>query len=272
MTVSLLGLVEVRRALAVAPLAGRKVQAVVALLALSVSRPVSDDRLIDEVWSDDQLANRTNSLQAQVSNLRRVLGREAVVRQGAGYVLAIEPEDVDVLRFELLVERSRRLMADGDGRTAAQGFRTALSLIRGPPLGELLDFGFVQEVLPRIEEARLAAHEGLVDAELASGRHAEQVGPLVELVAHHPLRDVEALAHADEGLGHVGGGGSCWFAAELHRFRGEALVATGRLDAATTAMHRAVDVARAQGATALERRAVASLARCSTVTTTSEGR
>ena len=83
---------------------------------------------------------------------------------------------------------------------------------------------------------------------------------------------VEALAHADEGLGRVGVGGSCWFAAELHRLRGEALLAAGRLDAATTAMRRAVDVAWAQGATALERRAAASLARCSTVTTTSEGR
>jgi adenylate cyclase len=82
----------------------------------------------------------------------------------------------------------------------------------------------------------------------------------------------EALAHADEGLGHVTAGRSCWFAAELHRLRGEALAAAGRLDAAATAINRAIDVARAQGARALEQRAAVSLARCATLATASEQR
>ncbi len=187
--VCLLGLVEARRSSVPVPVSGRKLQALLALLALSPSRPVSDGRLVDELWPDDTLSNPANSLQASVSQLRRLLGRDAVTRQGAGYALSIDADDVDALKFERLVERSRRLAREGDDRNAAQGFQSALALITGPPLGELVDFAFALEAITRFEELRLAAHEGLADADLACGRHAEQVAPLAELVRRHPLRE-----------------------------------------------------------------------------------
>jgi len=40
---------------------------------------VPDGRLIDELWGDDDLADPSNSLHAQISILRRALGRDLVV-------------------------------------------------------------------------------------------------------------------------------------------------------------------------------------------------
>lgn len=185
----LLGTVAARRASVPVPIPGRKLQAVLALLALSTPRPVSDWRLIDEVWGDESLSDPTNSLQAQISHLRRALGRDVVVRDGGGYALKVDVDDVDALRFERLIDRAQQRALEGDQRSAAQSYRSAISLVQAPPLGELIDFAFARDAAARFEELQLAAHEGLADAELASGRHAEQVLRLTELVRIHPFRE-----------------------------------------------------------------------------------
>ena len=187
--VFLLGNVGAHRASGPVSIPGLKLQALLALLALSAPGPVSDGRLIDELWGDEPLANPANSLQAQVAILRRVLGRDTVPRVGQGYALAVEADDVDSSRLVHLVERARQLAREGDQRSAAQSFHTAIGLVQGPPLGELSDFAFAREAAARLGEVILAAHEGLADAELAAGRHTEQIVPLTELVRLHPLRE-----------------------------------------------------------------------------------
>src|SRR5919108_2658598 len=68
-------------------------------------------------------------------------------------------------------------IASGDAKKAAQLLGAALQLWRGPPVVEWL------------EEARLAAVEERIDADLALGRHDRVVSELEELVAHHPFRE-----------------------------------------------------------------------------------
>jgi predicted ATPase/DNA-binding SARP family transcriptional activator len=185
--VSLLGPTEVDVGAGPIPIAGAKLQALLTLLALAAPRPVSDDRLIDELWGDDQPSKPANALQAQVSQLRRLLGRDAVVRTGSGYVLTVDASGVDATRLEQLVQEGRSASRHGEHRTAAEHFVSAVGLIRGPPLVDVLDHRFAHEAGPRLDELVISAHEGLVDAELASGRHAEMLGPLTELVRAHPL-------------------------------------------------------------------------------------
>ena len=84
---------------------GAKQRALLALLALHRGEPVSADRLIDVLWSDGQAAKPANALQAQIGQLRRTLGAGAIVTTEAGYALAVGPDDVDVVRFELLVAK-----------------------------------------------------------------------------------------------------------------------------------------------------------------------
>ena len=97
--VGLLGEVEVRSSGADVPIAGAKLKAIVALLALGSPHPVAAERLIDEVWDEDLPGNPANSLHAQISSLRRLLGRDAVERRGQGYLLAVGPDDVDAIRL-----------------------------------------------------------------------------------------------------------------------------------------------------------------------------
>ena len=110
----LLGGIEIRQPAGPVPVSGEKLQALVALLALATPHAVSSGRLIDELWGEDLPAHPTNALQAQVSQLRRVLGREAVPRRGQGYVLDVDPDAVDSVRFERLVGRARAAAKAGD--------------------------------------------------------------------------------------------------------------------------------------------------------------
>ena len=187
--VSLLGPFEVRAEGRVTAVAGVKLQSLLAQLALAVPHAVSDDRLVEELWGDDQPANPANALQALVSHLRRLLGRDAVARLGAGYVLRLDPDLIDAVRLERLVEQARAASARGDHGAAAATFREAIGLVHGPPLGGLLDSWFARDAAARLDELVQAAHEGLVDSELALGRHADVVAGLVDLVARHPLRE-----------------------------------------------------------------------------------
>ena len=117
--VSLLGPTEVLVGDEMTPIAGTKLQSLVALLALAVPHPVADGRLVDELWGDAQPARAANALQALVSHLRRLLGRSEVVRRGSGYALAIDPDEVDAIRLERLVRRAREESRRGAHGSAA---------------------------------------------------------------------------------------------------------------------------------------------------------
>ena len=128
-------------------------------------------------------------LQALVSHLRRLLGRSVVVRRGSGYALSIDPDEVDAIRLERLVRRAREESVAVPTRQRSNRFRVAVELVRGEPLAELVDRWFARDAAARLEEMVLAAHEGLIDSELAMGRHAEVVNRIAELVRHYPFRE-----------------------------------------------------------------------------------
>src|SRR4051794_20018388 len=102
MEVRLLGPLEVTDAeRAVVAVSGARLQSLLAMLALEVGQVVSTDRLVDSLWGDAPPQGATNSLQGLVSRLRRALGSpDAIATATNGYVLAIDAEGVDVVRFE----------------------------------------------------------------------------------------------------------------------------------------------------------------------------
>src|ERR1700734_4059754 len=126
------------------PVRGAKQRALLALLALQRGQPVSADRLIDLLWGDGTVANPANALQAQIGQLRRTFGAAAIVTTEAGYALAAGPGEVDVVRFEELVAKGRRLAADGELAPASAALTEALGLRRGEPLGEVAYAGFAE--------------------------------------------------------------------------------------------------------------------------------
>jgi DNA-binding SARP family transcriptional activator/ABC-type transport system substrate-binding protein/DNA-binding beta-propeller fold protein YncE len=167
---------------------GRKRQALLALLILNSGEVVARDRLIDELWGDDPPPTAAKTLQVHVSRLRRELG-DVLVTRGGGYLLAAQPEQVDLARFDRLVTEGRRALAEGQPEHASELLREGLALWRGAPLAELADEPFARAEIGRLEDARLDAIEDRAEAELALGRLAEAIRELEPLVARHPYRE-----------------------------------------------------------------------------------
>lgn len=185
----ILGSLEVRTAAGEAvAVGGPRPRALLVLLLLDPGRLVSVERLIDGQYGDDPPAGAANAIQAHVSRLRRNLPAGLVEFHGAGYRLAVEPEDIDAHRFERLARDGRRLLAAGQHEPAARVLREALALWRGPALADVGDAPFAPPQAARLEEARLTAREDLAEAELALPG-GTSIAELRELVAAHPLRE-----------------------------------------------------------------------------------
>ena len=154
------------------PIRGAKQRALLALLALSRGRPVSADRLIDQLWGDAQTAKPANALQAQIVQLRRTLGASAIVTSEAGYALDVGAGDLDAARFEdLVAEGGRRLSAEGELALASTVLGDALRLRRGEPLSEFAYAGFADAERAHLNELALVATEYRVEADLGLGQH-----------------------------------------------------------------------------------------------------
>src|SRR5918996_1580054 len=175
---------------------GAKERALLAILLVHVGEVVSADRLIDELWGGELPANPSNTLQVVVSRLRKAMeGAQASERWGEllvtrkpGYVLDVDPKDLDARRFEQLVDEAGQILVTDKVR-ASSLLGEALGLWRGPALAEFAFEDFAQEEVARLGEARMRAVEMKMDADLALGRHGELVGELEALVAGNPLRE-----------------------------------------------------------------------------------
>jgi DNA-binding SARP family transcriptional activator len=183
----LLGALEVRDRDGPIELGGTKQRAVLAHLLVRANA-VPADRLIDEVWGDEPPAAARNVLQTYVSRLRKQLGADRLEHGSGGYVLRAEPDEIDARRFEALVANARRV-ATSDPASAAELYRDADALWRGPALDDLADQPSLRGEIGHLEELRIAATEQRIVAALAAGRHAELVPELEALTAQHPLRE-----------------------------------------------------------------------------------
>ncbi|MFI1865265.1 AfsR/SARP family transcriptional regulator [Streptomyces jumonjinensis] len=176
------------------PVPGAKVRMLLARLLIAPGRPVSTDRLVDDVWGanpPDHPHHPRNTLQGQVSRLRAVLeraqpgGRELLVNGPAGYQLRAEPDAVDAARFTALLQRSR----SAGPRERAALLSDALGLWRGDAFAGFAEEPFARPAAGRLEEDRLTALEDRLALRAELGEHGEIIGELDELVAAHPLRE-----------------------------------------------------------------------------------
>ena len=172
-------------------LPGPRQRALLAVLLLHANEVVSSDRLLEDLWGEKIPAAGHTALRVRVSQLRKALGpaSELLVTQPPGYVLRVQPGQLDLRRFERMVGEGERALAAGDAEQAAELLSGALALWRGQPFADLAYEPFIQAPVTRLEELRLAALELRIDADLALGRQNRLVGELQELVAQHPLRE-----------------------------------------------------------------------------------
>ncbi len=167
-------------------LGGLKPRALLAVLLFHPNEVVPADRLIDELWGEDSPEDAAAALRVNVSRLRKALPQDVLTTRSPGYLIRVEPDALDLHRFERLVDEGRSLLARGLAADAAERLRDALSLWRGPALADFAYESFAQAAIARLEEIRLAAVELRIDADLALGRHDDLVGELEALVDRAP--------------------------------------------------------------------------------------
>jgi YVTN family beta-propeller protein len=189
MDVRLLGPFEVWEGDDRLPVGSGKQAALLALLALRRGEACSNDRLVDALWDGSPPPTAPKNVQIYVSQLRKTLGESVIETRGNGYALALDRDQVDTARFEAVVERGRKLLAEGDHAAAAATLAGALALWRGPALVDFAYADFAQREIARLEEVRLGALEDRIDADLALGGHRQVVPELESLVRDHPLRE-----------------------------------------------------------------------------------
>jgi predicted ATPase/DNA-binding SARP family transcriptional activator len=188
--VRLLGPVQVVRAGREIGVGGPRPRAVLALLVLEAGRVVPAGRLVEEVWRGSPPPGVAKTLRSYVSRLRTLLDPDATLAaRGGGYVLRLDPDMVDAVRFEQLVGAGQAVLGGGEAVAAAGRFRQALELWRGRALADVCEVEPLAREAARLEELRLVAVEGRIEADVALGLHAEVTGELEGLVAEYPLRE-----------------------------------------------------------------------------------
>lgn len=177
-------------------------RALLAILVAEAGHVVPVDRLIDLLWRDAPPAAALASVQAYVSQLRRILEparsprapAQVLVTRDPGYLLCAADDQVDALRFRALVQQAHADLASGQpapvtAKAAAARLDDALALWRGDPLPEFAAERWAVPVAASLCEAHDLAAEDRIDAWLALGWHARAVTELEVMVQARPLRE-----------------------------------------------------------------------------------
>ena len=173
--------------------ASHRQRAVLAQLLLCANGAVPQSRLVEAVWGPRPAQSVDGLVRTYIWRLRTLLDEPdggRISTEPGGYVLRVESGELDAEVFDTAVRRARATFARGDASAAAAGLRQALALWRGEPFADVvLHDEAARAEIGRLAEARLAALEERVEADLALGRHTDLIGELRQLAELHPLRE-----------------------------------------------------------------------------------
>jgi len=193
----ILGPTEVRHDGSPVTLRGAKPRQLLVLLAMRANHPVPTEELIEELWDGEPPPSAATALRVHVGRLRQVLEleRDPAAPSGRlpagphGYLLRVEPDELDVERFERLLVLAREADEHGDPAAAVPRLTEALDLWRGPALADARDLSATRTEVARLDELRVVAIEELAEVRLALGEHALAVDSLTAAIKEHPLRE-----------------------------------------------------------------------------------
>ena len=178
-------------------LPGTKPRAIIASLALRPGEVISAAALVDELWGDNPPRTGVNSLQGHIARLRRsidertsgVPARDILRTSGSGYLLDIDAQNVDALRFTRTVRGvGNDTVRDMSEQAIAQLSR-ALGMWSGPALADTGQGLICRTARAKLDEIKLIAEELLIEAKLRHSRHREAVPHLQQLLTQYPLRE-----------------------------------------------------------------------------------
>jgi DNA-binding SARP family transcriptional activator len=169
-----------------------KQRALLATLLLNANHAVRFDEIAESLWGATPPSSMQATIRNYVKRLRRALGVtgwDRISTHPRGYMISVSDCELDISRFEALLEAARTSVRGGFWAQAADQASTALSLWRGEPLADVESDTLAQQEVPRLVEMLLQAQEVRIDAGLHLGRHDEVTIELQRLSGAHPLRE-----------------------------------------------------------------------------------
>jgi DNA-binding SARP family transcriptional activator len=208
--IGVLGPLAVHRAGQQVELGADKQRRLLALLAIQPNRPVRREEIVDALWGDDPPPTCLGLLHTYVARLRKALEPRRVRQEPArvvttvdgGYLLSVDEEQLDLLRFDAAVRRAERAASAGDPAAAERHWLDALDTWRGPVLAGLDGFAH-HPMCHALTARRAAAVLAYAEAAGARGNHDDAVPHLRALIAVEPLHEI---AHARLMLALAGSG------------------------------------------------------------------
>jgi DNA-binding SARP family transcriptional activator len=184
----ILGPVRLWRDGVAVPLGTMKQRLLLTRLLLEPNRAVSHDRLFSALWEDTPPKSALANVRSYANRLRKDLdGR--LRAHPPGYLLAVQPGELDVAEFNELVRQGRGAMGGDRYEEALRHLTAALALWRGAAADDLPRTVGLAAQLDALEEQRYLAIEECARARLALGRHTEIIGGLRETLALRPTRE-----------------------------------------------------------------------------------
>ena len=188
-----LGSVEVEVRGQVLDLGGPRRRALLALLVAVAGRAASVPALVEGLWGRDAPADAHRTVRTYVSRLRKALlpaaaaveSADLILTRPPGYVLLLDPDAVDAVRFERLAIAGRRALEAGQPAVARQRLGAALGLWRGDAYAEFTGITVLDAEAMRLERLRRTAVEDRIDADLASGLSRELIAELEGLTSEY---------------------------------------------------------------------------------------
>lgn len=170
---------------------GRKVRALLRILASQRGRFVSHDALTEMLWGDRPPSDPAANLQVLVNRARRALGQPGLVLTGpGGYALTDGPAcTVDAEVFLDVVARSQQ----NPDAVALSMLRDALSSWGGEPLAEDMYADWAVEFRTRLRHARQVSLERCAQLAIDAGDVALAVEMASIAATSEPLREVAVL-------------------------------------------------------------------------------
>ncbi|MEV0621682.1 BTAD domain-containing putative transcriptional regulator [Nonomuraea sp. NPDC050404] len=189
-TIRLLGPFEVRLRDRTVRINSKRQRALLASLALTAGQVVPVEVLAERIWGAELPASPREAVQNNVHRLRRLLGPELVRSAVDGYLLDVDPDEVDAARFGTLARAAEQAEGEEPAR-ARELLRQALELWRGEPLGDVASDSLERDHAPALTERHLAAVERRIDLDLRIGDRApsELIAELRTLTARFPVRE-----------------------------------------------------------------------------------
>ncbi|GAA3654956.1 hypothetical protein GCM10022224_017530 [Nonomuraea antimicrobica] len=177
-------------------IAAPKQRTLLAMLLAQARHTVPVHSLVAEVWDQRPPASAVANLRTYLMRLRHLLSTcgdhpdgERLVTSEGGYLLRVEPAELDLFHFETLSGHGRRSLEQGDLERAHDEYVKALALWRGAAVEDVPLGPALREVVAHLTDRYLSTAEEFTGVQLALGRHAAAAERLRALTVRHPLRE-----------------------------------------------------------------------------------